>query len=106
MRPQTGPGERLRDLGSPGGRCPAACGAGRGRHRRAPGVELRFWARVRSAGPRRFLVNEWDYGGYEREIDLPGGYGSGIEARLANGQLAIRVLRANPATELTIHPTG
>ena len=57
-----------------------------------PGT-VRFWARLRSAGPRHYLVHEWEYGGYEREIDLPEGYGRGVEATLANGQLAIRVLR-------------
>ena len=67
---------------------------------------LRFWAHLRSAGPREFLVNEWDYGGYEREIDLPDGYGSGVEASLANGQLAIRVLRGEPDGPLTVRPTS
>ena len=70
-----------------------------------PGT-LRFRARVRSAGPRRFLVNEWDYGGYEREVDLPEGYGSGVEATLANGQLAIRVLRGEVVSEMTVNPSG
>jgi HSP20 family molecular chaperone IbpA len=67
---------------------------------------LRFWAPLRSAGPREFLVNEWDYGGYEREIDLPEGYGGGVEARLANGQLAIRVLKGEPTTDRSIHPSA
>jgi HSP20 family molecular chaperone IbpA len=57
---------------------------------------LRFWAHVRSSGPREFLVNEWVYGGYERELELPDGFGSGVEATLNNGQLAIRVLRGDP----------
>jgi HSP20 family molecular chaperone IbpA len=70
-----------------------------------PGT-LRFFAHVRSAGPRDFLLNEWDYGGYEREIDLPDGYGSGLEASLANGQLAIRVLRGEPSGEFAIQPRG
>jgi HSP20 family molecular chaperone IbpA len=65
---------------------------------------LRFWAHLRSAGPREFLTQEWDYGGYEREFDLPDGYGSGIEACLANGQLAIRVLRGEPSGQLIVHP--
>ena len=65
---------------------------------------LRFWASLRSAAPRDYLVHEWDYGGYEREIEIPAraraagggapaGYGSAIEASLGHGQLAIRVLR-------------
>jgi HSP20 family molecular chaperone IbpA len=66
---------------------------------------LRFCAQLRSAGPREFLINEWGYGGYEREIDLPDGFGGGVEATLANGQLAIRVLRGELASPLTVHPS-
>jgi HSP20 family molecular chaperone IbpA len=66
---------------------------------------LRFWSHVRSAGPRPYLVHEWEYGGYERELDLPEGFGAGVEASLANGQLAIRVLRGDSAETLTIHPS-
>jgi HSP20 family molecular chaperone IbpA len=69
-----------------------------------PGT-LRFWASLRSAGPREYVVHEWDYGGYEREIELPDGYGSGVEASLANGQLAIRVLRGD-SIETTISPSS
>jgi len=69
-----------------------------------PGT-LRLWAHLRSAAPREYLVHEWDYGGYEREVELPAGYGSAVEASLANGQVAIRVLRGEPADLITIHPT-
>lgn len=70
-----------------------------------PGT-LRFWARLRSASPTKdYLVNEWDYGGYEREVEIPEGFGGGAEATLTNGQLAIRVLRGEPVESLTIHPT-
>jgi HSP20 family molecular chaperone IbpA len=69
-----------------------------------PGV-LRFWASLRSAGPRDYLLHEWEYGGYEREIELPDGYGSGVEASLVNGQLAIRVLRGD-ATSITAKPSA
>jgi len=67
---------------------------------------LRLCARLRSAGPRDFIINEWDYGGYEREIDVPEGFGSGLEATLTNGQIAIRVLRGDPAGEISIRPTN
>jgi len=70
-----------------------------------PGAPLRFWANLRSAGPREYLVKEWEYGGYEREIDIPAGFGSGIEVTLTNGQLAIRVLRGEPTTTTTVKPT-
>ena len=65
---------------------------------------VRFWSHLRSAAPREYLVNEWSYGGYERTVDLPPGYGSGLEATLSNGQLAIRVLRGEPSGMLTIQP--
>ena len=70
----------------------------------SPG-SLRFWARLRSAGPRDFLVHEWEYGCYEREIELPDGYGQGVEATLTNGQLAIRVLRGHNTGPLSTQPT-
>ena len=66
---------------------------------------MRFWAHVRSAGPRTYLLHEWEYGGYERQIDLPPGYGSGVEASLHNGQLVVRVLRGDPADALTVTPS-
>jgi HSP20 family molecular chaperone IbpA len=66
---------------------------------------LRFWASVRSAGPREYLIHEWEYGGFEREVDLPDGFGGGVEASLANGQLAIRVLRGEPGPTVAIHPS-
>jgi len=65
---------------------------------------LRFWARLRSAGPREYLLHEWEYGCYERVIDVPSGYGRGLEATLTNGQLAIRVLRGEATQSLAIHP--
>jgi HSP20 family molecular chaperone IbpA len=71
-----------------------------------PGA-VRFWSRLRSSGPREYLVQEWEYGGYEREVDLPEGYGAGVEASLANGQLAIRVLRGDPPGQpISIHPSS
>jgi HSP20 family molecular chaperone IbpA len=72
-------------------------------HRGNPAT-LRFWAHVRSAPPRDFLVHEWEYGGYERELELPDGFGSGVEATLNNGQLAVRVLRGD-AIDLAITPS-
>jgi HSP20 family molecular chaperone IbpA len=66
---------------------------------------LRFWAHLRSAAPRDYLVREWDYGGYEREVELPEGFGSAVEASLGNGQLAIRILRGDPVDALSVHPT-
>lgn len=66
---------------------------------------LRFWAHLRSAAPREYLINEWSYGGYEREIEIPSGFGSNVEATLANGQLAIRVLRGDCTERRSINPS-
>ena len=70
-----------------------------------PGT-LRFWANLRSAPPREYLTHEWEYGGFEREIDVPEGYGGNVEASLANGQLAIRVLRGQTDQLVSIKPTA
>jgi len=67
---------------------------------------LRFWAHLRSAAPRDYLVREWDYGGYERELDLPEGFGRAVEASLGNGQLAIRVLRGVASMPISVTPVG
>lgn len=65
---------------------------------------LRFWSHLRSAPIRDHLVQEWSYGGYEREVEIPPGYGAGVEATLANGQLVVRVLRGSPCDPVAVHP--
>ena len=71
------------------------------------GTRLRFWAHVRSAAPRDYLVHEWEYGGYERAVDIPSGYGQQVEASLGSGQLAIRVLKGEPPdTTISVTPAG
>jgi len=65
---------------------------------------LRFFARLRNAAPRDYILHEWEYGSYEREIDLPAGFGCSVEATLANGQLAIRVLRGECTEPRSIQP--
>ena len=67
---------------------------------------LRFFAKLRSSGPREYLVHEWEYGGYEREVEVPEGFGGGVEATLTNGQLAIRVLRGQGSETVDTRPTA
>jgi HSP20 family molecular chaperone IbpA len=67
---------------------------------------LRITAGLRSAAPKDYLVHEWDYGGYERELDLPAGFGGGVDASLANGQLAVRVLRGEATARIDVVPAG
>ena len=66
---------------------------------------VRFWAELRSAGPREYAIHEWEYGGYERSVETPAGFGSGLEASLANGQLVVRVLSGDFIDKQRIHPT-
>ena len=70
------------------------------------GSRLRFFARLRSAGPREYLVHEWEYGGYEREVDVPDGYGGAVEASVTNGQLVVRVMRGVTSEPISVKPTG
>jgi HSP20 family molecular chaperone IbpA len=67
---------------------------------------VRLWAELRSAGPREYAIHEWEYGGYERSVPIPPGFGSAVEATLMNGQLAVRVLRGEFTTPHLIHPTS
>lgn len=69
-----------------------------------PGI-LRISARLRSAGPREYLLHEWEYGGYEREVNLPDDYGSSVEASLTNGQLVVRVLKGPLTDTVSIQPS-
>jgi HSP20 family molecular chaperone IbpA len=66
--------------------------------------KVRFWAELRAAGPRKYVIHEWEYGGYERTVEVPHGYGDGVEATLVNGQLVIRVLSGKFIDSRPIHP--
>ena len=68
--------------------------------------EVRFWAELRSSGPREYAIREWEYGGYERSVDLPAGFCAGVEASLLNGQLVVRVLSGDFMAQQRIHPNA
>jgi HSP20 family protein len=63
-------------------------------------------AALRTAAPKDYLLHEWRYGGYRRELRIPVGYGAGGEASLANGQLAVRILRGDQSGPMEIQPTA
>src|SRR4051794_2401568 len=67
---------------------------------------VRLCAELRSAGPREYAIHEWEYGGYDRLVDTPAGFGSAIEASLNNGQLVVRVLSGEFTADHRIHPTS
>lgn len=68
--------------------------------------QLRIWAHLRSAAPRTYLLHEWDYGGYERVLDIPEAYGADVEATYTNGQLVIRVFRGEWEGDAKVHPVA
>jgi HSP20 family molecular chaperone IbpA len=67
---------------------------------------LRFWADLRSAAPRDYSIHEWEYGGYERSIELPPRFRADVEGTLCNGQLVIRVLEGPFQVDRAIHPVA
>jgi len=52
-------------------------------------------AAMRTTAEKDYLVHEWHYGPYERQVELPDGFGGAAEASFANGQLALRVQRGD-----------
>ena len=94
---------------APGGVRDRGAVAGRDRsrhHRRVDAGGGQDLCRTPQCGPRDYAIHEWEYGGYEREVDVPDGYGSGVEAGLANGQLVVRVLSGAFEHDQRIHPTA
>src|SRR3954453_13895679 len=63
-------------------------------------------AALRTAAPKDYLLHECRYGGYRREVQIPAGFGASAEASLANGQLAVRILRGDAQAPLEIKPTA
>lgn len=61
----------------------------------APG-HVRIEARLRAGAGKDYLLEEWTYGPYTRIVDIPTGWGATGQATLANGQLALRLLKGDP----------
>lgn len=56
------------------------------------GRVLHLRSRLRNAALRDYILHEWSYGDYERDLELPEGFAGPVHASLANGQLVVRVL--------------
>lgn len=70
-------------------------------------VELR--AGLRTAAPKTYLLHEWEYGLYERHLDLPGTYQGPVTATLGHGQLAVSITREGTraaAEHVIVQPVG
>ena len=65
--------------------------------------KLSIDAAMRTPAPKDYLVHEWHYGPFHRDVDVPAGFGSGVEASFGNGQLALRIARSDgPAPERVV----
>ncbi|MFN2608871.1 MAG: Hsp20/alpha crystallin family protein [Acidimicrobiales bacterium] len=53
-------------------------------------------ADMRTAAEKGYLLHEWHYGPYRREVEIPDGFGGEAAASFGNGQLAVRLLRGKP----------
>jgi HSP20 family protein len=63
------------------------------------GRSLSLRADMRTPAPKPYLLHEWHYGPWARDLELPEGFGGEADASFGNGQLAVRILRGptNPA---------
>jgi HSP20 family molecular chaperone IbpA len=62
------------------------------------GRTLSIRAECRTPAEKDYLLHEWHYGPYERDVVLPEGYAGTAEASFANGQLALRIERGGTDT--------
>jgi len=56
-------------------------------------------AALRTDAPKQYFLHEWDYGDYERRVELPEPVGEPIIASLGNGQLAVSLTRSAPSSQ-------
>ncbi|MBV8559820.1 MAG: Hsp20/alpha crystallin family protein [Acidimicrobiia bacterium] len=65
---------------------------------------LRIAAAMRTAAPKDYLRHEWHYGPYERDVEIPTGFGAQVTATFGNGQLAIQLGRGTPDGRVVAKP--
>ena len=63
---------------------------------------LTLEAELRSEAPKSYVLHEWDYGRYQRVLQLPLGFDGAVGASYGNGQLAVRVLREGARESTTV----
>ena len=61
-------------------------------------------AAMRTAAPKHYLVHEWHYGPYRRELAVPEGFGAAATAAFGNGQLAVQLSRGEATDRYSVHP--
>ena len=65
---------------------------------------LTIEAAMRTAAPKNYLLHEWHYGPYHRDLDVPEGFGAAATAAFGNGQLAVHLSRGEPTATYTVQP--
>jgi HSP20 family protein len=61
-------------------------------------------ASMRTAAPKHYLVHEWHYGPYRRELDIPEGFGASAMVSFGNGQLAVHLSRGEATSRYSVRP--
>jgi HSP20 family protein len=71
------------------------------------GRQVTLRAALRTDAPKHYFLHEWDYGDYERTVELPEFVGAPVTATLGNGQLAVSLHRNTDgqASSLVVQPT-
>lgn len=64
---------------------------------RVDGSTVSLRAELRTDAPKDYLIHEWDYGAYERTIDIGEGYGAPVTASLGKGQLVVSLAAGGDA---------
>ena len=63
----------------------------------------------RTPAAKEYLLHEWEYGLYERWLDLPSEFCGPVTATLGNGQLAVSIGREGergPNEKVVVHPVN
>jgi len=68
---------------------------------------LTIYAAMRTPAPKDYLVHEWQYGPYQRTLEIPEDVGAEVNATHGNGQLAVSLGKGPPTTSepRTFRPT-
>jgi HSP20 family protein len=58
------------------------------------GTHVTLRAALRTDAPKPYFLHEWEYGDYERTVELPEPVGAPVTATLGHGQLAVSLHRS------------
>ncbi|WP_195210352.1 Hsp20/alpha crystallin family protein [Actinomarinicola tropica] len=75
---------------------------------RVDGTSVSLRAELRSDAPKDYVIHEWDYGAYQRTVDIGEGYGAPVTATLGKGQLVVSLAAGGdaPSGPIEVHAPG